>query len=225
MLPLCVIAHNSFLPKRGYACAVGFTMQEPNRYLSCALKDLRTQRAWSLDYAAQKTGVSKAMLGQIERAESSPTIATLWKIASGFQTSISYFLEPPAEDFLEGTVYQGQHPSAKRLAADPLVVVSLFPYDARFGFELLELSLVPGGVRLSDPHAAGVTEHVMVISGALELLVNGKWTLLPERSAVRFAADRPHGYRNPGDHASIFHNLIHYPAGYEMSDGMSGKKS
>ena len=58
------------------------------------LRALRTGRAWSLDRAAQETGVSKAMLGQIERGESSPTIATLWKIASGFNTSLSSLIEP-----------------------------------------------------------------------------------------------------------------------------------
>lgn len=192
-------------------------MQEPNAYLSQALKSLRKQRGWSLEQAAQETGVSKAMLGQIERAESSPTIATLWKIAHGFQASISSFLEPPAGDLLDGALSQGGKPPRKSLAADPLLVTSLFPYDAHFGFELLELTLPPGGVRLSEPHAAGVIEHVVVISGAMELLVDGRWAPLAERSAVRFAADRPHGYRNLGDHASIFHNLIHYPAGYEMS--------
>ncbi len=186
-------------------------MHEPTTYLSQALKSLRRQRGWSLDRAAEATGVSKAMLGQIERAESSPTIATLWKVAKGFQTSISSFLEPPPGGSLEGVIYTSENSPGNRLAADPLLVASLFPYDAAFGFELLELTLMAGGVRLSEPHAAGVIEHVMVISGAIELLVDGRWTLLPQRSAVRFAADRPHGYRNPGPQAAIFHNLIHYP--------------
>lgn len=38
------------------------------------------------------TGVSKAMLGQIERGESSPTVTTLWKIATGLQVSFSSLL-------------------------------------------------------------------------------------------------------------------------------------
>lgn len=54
------------------------------------LKSAQKQRL-SLDATAQLTGVSKAMLGQIERGESSPTIATLWKIASGLEASFSAF--------------------------------------------------------------------------------------------------------------------------------------
>ena len=53
-------------------------VHETSQHLSTMLRALRTGRAWSLDRAAQETGVSKAMLGQIERGDSSPTIATLW---------------------------------------------------------------------------------------------------------------------------------------------------
>lgn len=189
-------------------------MQESDNYLSQTLKGLRKQRNWSLDQAAARTGVSKAMLGQIERAESSPTIATLWKIAKGFQTSISYFLGSPTAPG-QGADNQGGKPIQKVFAADSLQVTPLFSYDASLGFELLELTLMPGAVRLSEPHDQGIIEHVMVIEGTMEVLEDGRWTLLPQRSAVRFAADKPHGYRNLTDQASVFYNLIHYPLGYD----------
>ena len=67
-----------------------------NAQISRTLKARRKERGWSLDKTAQQTGVSKAMLGQIERQESSPTIATLWKIATGLQCSFSSFLIPGA---------------------------------------------------------------------------------------------------------------------------------
>ena len=38
------------------------------------------------------------------------------------------------------------------------------------------------------------------------------WRSLDQGEAVRFAADRPHGYRNLGVAPAIFHNLIHYPS-------------
>ena len=91
-------------------------------------------------------------------------------------------------------------------------VAPLFPYEARFGFELFELTLLPGYQRESEPHEPGVTEHVIVISGVMEVLVDGAWCSLDQGEAVRFAADRPHGYRNLGVAPAIFHNLIHYPA-------------
>ena len=37
------------------------------QHLATTLKSLRQQRGWSLSRLAEETGVSKAMLGQIER--------------------------------------------------------------------------------------------------------------------------------------------------------------
>ncbi|BDS32410.1 helix-turn-helix domain-containing protein [Aeromonas caviae] len=185
-------------------------MQEMSRYLAQRLKGLRTERGWSLDMAARETGVSKAMLGQIERGESSPTVATLWKIATGFRVSFSSFIEPTPEAQGE-TVYRIADDIRQQPAGEGMQVAPLFPYEARFGFELFELTLLPGYQRESEPHEPGVTEHVIVISGVMEVLVDGAWRYLDQGEAVRFAADRPHGYRNLGVAPAIFHNLIHYP--------------
>ncbi len=148
------------------------------------------------------------MIGQIERGESSPTIATLWKIASGFNTSLSTFLEPMPES--QGAVFRNADALRQKPATDGMLVASLFPFEPRFGFEMFELTLLPHYERLSEPHEAGVTEHVIVLSGTMEVLVDGQWQPLQQGEAVRFAADKPHGYRNLRDQPVVFHDLIHY---------------
>jgi XRE family transcriptional regulator, regulator of sulfur utilization len=186
-------------------------MQEPNKYLATRLRTLRKKQGWSLDRCARETGVSKAMLGQIERSESSPTIATLWKIAGGFHTSLSDFLEPTPEPH-PGPLYRQPDTLRQQPAGDGILVAPLFPFEDRFGFEMLELTLLPGYERRSDPHERGVIEHVIVQRGEMELLLEGQWQPLAPGSAVRFHADQPHGYRNPGSTPAVFYNLIHYPA-------------
>jgi len=185
-------------------------MQEISQYLADTLRQLRTDRGWSLDRAATECGVSKAMLGQIERGESSPTVATLWKIASGFGTSLSSFIEPPPAE-QRGVTLRSADTLRQRPAADAMLIAPLFPFDARYGFELFELTLLPGYERLSEPHSEGVVEHVIVVRGVMELLVRGVWQQLEEGEAVRFAADQPHGYRNAGTEPAVFHDLIYYP--------------
>ena len=180
------------------------------QYLSTMLRALRHQRGWSLDRAAQESGVSKAMLGQIERGESSPTIATLWKIASGFHTSLSTFLEPLPAASAAGFVQRSAAAVRSQPASDGMLVAPLFPFEPRFGFELFELTLLPGYERRSEAHEAGVTEHVIVLRGPMEVLVDGQWQALDEGDAVRFLGDCAHGYRNRGTEPAVFHNLIHY---------------
>lgn len=188
----------------------GVDAQMVKHQLATRLRALRVERGWSLDRAAEETGVSKAMLGQIEREESSPTVASLWKIATGFQTPVSSFLaERP--NTAAHTTFSRADSVRNKPASDNMLVAPLFPYDPQFSFELLELTLLPGYTRQSEPHAKGVTEHVVVLQGQMEVLIEGEWKVLHQGDAVRFAADRPHGYRNLNPENAIFHNLIHYP--------------
>src|SRR6266498_345258 len=53
------------------------------------LRKLRAQRGLSLEKLAQQSGVSRAMLGQIELGQSAPTINVLWKIARGLDVTFS----------------------------------------------------------------------------------------------------------------------------------------
>ncbi|WP_286240042.1 helix-turn-helix domain-containing protein [Neptuniibacter halophilus] len=187
-------------------------MQDPNQHLAARLKELRKNKGWSLDRTAGETGVSKAMLGQIERGESSPTVATLWKIAGGFNRSLSDFIQPVSSEQTE-TLIRSADQIRHQPATDEMLIAPLFPYEERFGFEMFELTLQPGYERLSEPHEPGVTEHVIVLSGEMELLVEGEWLALTQGAAVRFAADKPHGYRNLNATPAVFHNLIHYARG------------
>jgi Predicted transcriptional regulators len=111
----------------------GEFMENLHQHLSQALKQLRQANGWSLTLAAARTGVSKAMLGQIERGESSPTIATLWKIATGFNVPFSFFVQSGAQP--SGDVATFSQPNAQ------MQVKPLLPYDARLRFDLLEVTL------------------------------------------------------------------------------------
>lgn len=185
-------------------------MQQLNQYLSATLKQLRADRQWSLTQAADRTGVSKAMLGQIERGESSPTIATLWKIATGFNVAFSVFLESESARPSPGVQRYGELPIFSQPDAD-MRMVPLFPYDEALGLEIFVIDLAPGALSESAPHKVGVIEHVMVIEGQLELMVDGVWHQLGAGEALRFQADCPHSYRNASAENVRLHDLIHYP--------------
>jgi len=184
-------------------------MKSIYKRIALTLKELRRQRGWSLDKAAENTGVSKAMLGQIEREESSPTIATLWKIASGFDTSFSSFVEEINTEFNKPVHRRGKtkqlHPTD-----DKIRVMPLFPFDDQLRFEIFVIELLPTCEHLSPAHQAGVIEHVIVAEGKMEVLVNGAWQTLKKGEGLRFDANQPHGYRNLSSEVAVIHNIIHY---------------
>lgn len=106
-------------------------MENLTHYLATTLRTLRHQREWSLSRLAEETGVSKAMLGQIERNESSPTVATLWKIATGLNVPFSTFISPPESDGAPTFDPQQQ----------AMVVTPLFPWDPQLCFDHFSIQL------------------------------------------------------------------------------------
>ncbi|AMK12087.1 helix-turn-helix domain-containing protein [Pseudodesulfovibrio indicus] len=175
--------------------------EEPFRpVIAERLKACRRERKMSLDAVAEATGVSKAMLGQIERQESAPTIATLWKIASGLGISFSLF-------FADGT---GPELERAPFPNDPQMAVSvLFPYDPATRMEMFTITLTGNHRQISAPHRFGVVEHVVVLSGELELVCEGEVHRLKPGGTLRFHADVPHEYRSVTDSA-VFQNIICY---------------
>jgi transcriptional regulator with XRE-family HTH domain len=176
-------------------------------YLAAMLKNIRHTKGLSLSQAAEQTGVSKAMLGQIERNESSPTVATLWKIATGFNVPFSLFLAPAS-------------PPLQPLYSPPLQdmqIEPLFPFDPELRFDHFSIKLIPGALSESSAHDTGVIEHVVVISGVLDLQLEGLWHKLQAGDRRRFAGDRAHSYRNSQAEEVHFHSLIHYPVSGDES--------
>lgn len=173
------------------------------------LKSIRSERGWSLDQTAARTGVSKAMLGQIERGESTPTVATLWKIATGLGVPMTALLEANRGDndvlLLRDAAELRVRPSQEGMQR-----ALVFPYEARFGFELYELTFAPGFESISEPHDIGVVEHITVQHGKVELLIEGEWRPLRQGQSLRFPADRRHGYRNRTAEEAVIMDIIHY---------------
>ncbi|MBE1283705.1 MAG: helix-turn-helix domain-containing protein [Rhodobacteraceae bacterium] len=173
---------------------------EPDE-ITLKLRDVRSASGLSLSKVAKLTGVSKAMLGQIERGESSPTISTLWKIAKGFQLPLSALIGSGGGE--TGVFQTVTFPGS-------IEVKIVFPFDPVLGAETFHVALRPGQSYESAAHAGGVTEEVFVLNGAVEVLKDGNWVPLMAGQGLRFAADLPHGYRAGADGAA-FLNMHHYP--------------
>lgn len=165
------------------------------------LKALRQQQGLSLDAAAKQTGISKAMLGQIEREESSPTIATLWKIASGLQTSFSAFFAEAAQQYGQEWAFPDD---------ENMKVKTLFSFQADTGLEMFEITLHDFHQQMSTPHSTGVVEYVYVLQGELQVFFEQSWHVLTTGDSVRFFADQIHGYEALSE-KTVFHNTICYP--------------
>ena len=172
------------------------------------LREIRTGLDMTLDEVSRATGVSKPMLGQIERGRSAPTITTLWKIATGLKTPLSSFLQQRQSEYAAVGIR-----SAAPVTEDGgrMRAYTVFPYDPIRSTEMFFIEFDPGCRHASDRHSEGVEEYVMVLSGRLQLVIDGDEIVVNKDEAVRFLADVPHEYNDPFDEPCAAYNIIFYP--------------
>lgn len=172
------------------------------------LRRLRAQRGLSLERLAQRSGVSRAMLGQIELSQSTPTINVVWKIARALEVPFSTLLGARTSG---GPIVLPAARSKVLTSADgSFSSRALFPFDDRRTVEFYELKLAPRSVEEADPHAPGTVENLVVVHGTLELTVGAERYVLAGGDAIQFQADVPHAYRNPGKHEIVMYLVMTY---------------
>ncbi len=175
-------------------------------HIATHLKTLRSEQKLSLDAVAARTGVSKAMLGQIEREESSPTIAKLWQIASGLNTSFSAFLGSAPQTVRAPE----EHAERQPFTCDPdMQFTTLMPFDASVRFEMFNITLLNGHQQESPAHAHGVIEVIWVLEGELDMYCDNRWHHLAPNQTLRFYADQRHIYKAATAQVR-FQNIVHY---------------
>lgn len=172
------------------------------------VRRLRTARGWSLEALAQASGVSRAMLGQIELGQSVPTINVLWKIAKAFDVPFSTLIASRAPKHV--TVLPAKQ--SRRLLSHDGTFQSraLFPQDDARRVELYELTFLPGCVEEAVAHPAGTVENLVVHEGQLSIEVRGDTHALGPGDAIQFEADVPHVYRNTGKKQALAYLAMSY---------------
>lgn len=183
-------------------------MDQINLDIGRNINRIRKERNLSLDKVAELTRVSKAMLGQIERGESNPTVTTLWKIANGLRVSFS-------------SLIKGEIPSVTVISVNdvtPIVenkgkyrVYPLFPFHPKKQFEIFSIVLEPGCSHESEAHYEGVEEYIIVTNGTVDIGIEQETYAIPAGSSIHFQADRPHTYRNTSTSPAVCTVMIHYP--------------
>ncbi|HEY0328306.1 MAG TPA: XRE family transcriptional regulator [Rhodopseudomonas sp.] len=173
------------------------------------LRRLRIRQGYSLERLAKHSGVSRAMLGQIETGKSAPTIGLLWKVATALGVPFANLI---ATDEAHGPLVFRRN-NAKLLSSNQGQFTSraLFPFDGERQVEFYELRLAPLHREEAEAHAAGTRENLVVAKGAIEVTAgHERPTILTEGDAILFEADVPHSYRNLGTEEAVVFLVMTY---------------
>lgn len=149
------------------------------------LKALREARGLTLAFVAEGSGVSRATLSRVENGETSPTAETLGRLANVYALPISRLLAPLEQDYQpvvkrnEQAVWlDEQHAFIRR---------SVSPSNGQLSLELIECELGPGQtIRYPAPALPGQEHHLYLLTGKLEVTVEGQPHLLLPGDCLRY---------------------------------------
>jgi transcriptional regulator with XRE-family HTH domain len=173
----------------------------------------RTERGWTLDELAQRSGVSRRMLINIEQGATNPSIATLLRLSDALGIGLPA-LVAAADDGASAVVVHraGDAPSmwSSEAGGYAVMVAGTTPPDVT---ELWDWRLGPGDVYRSEPHRAGTRELLHVLAGSVVLVVDGTEHVLRTGDSAGFDGGAEHSYRNASSaRPARFSLAVHEPA-------------
>ncbi|MGA0530667.1 helix-turn-helix domain-containing protein [Hansschlegelia sp. KR7-227] len=165
--------------------------------LGKTVQRLRKAYNLSLSELAEQSGVAKSIISQIERNETNPTLATIWRLSQALDVSIDRVLaSADDEPFVE-----------KLSSADTPMLAS---HDGKFRLAIIgwiktvewlqwyDVSADPGGSLESDAHQRGSIECLSVHAGEAEVEIGGHVESVKAGETLRYRCDRPHVIRVVG---------------------------
>jgi len=162
------------------------------------IRTFRTQQQLTLAELSSRTGISRAMLSEIERNSKSPTLRTLTQLAGGLGMTISQMLgEQPLSEiriFRESELEKYRDPESRV----EYQVLSPGWEDRGVGIMRFQIPTGHSTGRLA-PHPPGTGEHLYVLSGQLDGTVGEATFQLGPGDAVTYTPDVPHEFRATGE--------------------------
>jgi transcriptional regulator with XRE-family HTH domain len=172
------------------------------------IRALRDAMGLSLRDLAERSGVSAPMLSQVERGETSPTLAVAGKIAGGLELTLSQLLRLDEGQHVVVSRAAGRRRSERGGHRFEELTPPLPGQRADVSLHVLEPGATTGGREDPPMHEPGSRETAVVLAGTLVLVVDGTRHELQEGDSVTFDADLPHHFENEGAGATRFLAVI-----------------
>lgn len=173
------------------------------------IQQLRKEQGLTLDVLSEKSGVSKAMLSQIESEKVNPTVATVWKISQGLNVEINSLLDggEPGRQF-----HVLRHKEITSLETDEagLHMKVLSPVSMVEDLEMYLLTFEAGGQLNSGAHFPKTEEYVTVIEGTVKITAGDNTTVLHSGDFASYHCDIDHSMENIGEGPATAHLVVRF---------------
>ncbi|MET0916504.1 MAG: XRE family transcriptional regulator [Jiangellaceae bacterium] len=169
----------------------------------------RQAREWTLDQLAERSGVSRRMLINVEQGTANPSVTTLLRLSDalgiGLQALVAVTQTKPVKVVRANTapaLWTGEG------GGRGVLLAGTTPPDI---LELWDWTLAPGDRHDSEAHVRGTKEILQVREGAVTVTVADQSEVLAVDDAISFDSDVPHSYANEGTVPARFSLTVFEP--------------
>lgn len=165
------------------------------------LQRRRKASGLTLEQLAERSGVSKSMLSQIERGQANPTFAVLWGLTQALGIDLTDLVEGAKSDAEAETIeIVSPHAVPEMTSPDGLCRLRIYSPPHMAGVtEWYELTIAPSGILDSAPHSPGAYEHLTVLEGSLTVTSGAARQKAETGDTARYPADIAHSIANSTD--------------------------
>jgi transcriptional regulator with XRE-family HTH domain len=174
------------------------------------IRALREAMGLSLRDLGERAGVSAPMLSQVERGETSPTLAIAGRISHGLELSLSQLLRLDENDGVTVVRANQRLPGGARQRGHTYEVLTppLPGQRAEVSSHALAPGAATGGPGDPPMHEPGSRETAVITQGSLRLICDGVPHDLNTGDSVTFDADLSHHFENPGPAEAQFFAVV-----------------
>ena len=166
----------------------------PNELIALSIQRERDRAEWTLSELAQRAGIAKSTLSQLEAGKGNPSVETLWAIASALDVPVSFLFDTPSPQTTLIRANQGARVVSDVAGFEATLLANCPPGLRRDLYRVHLTRSAADQARLADPHPPGVVEHVFVCSGTVRAGPETALQDLSDGDYYRYPGDVPHRY-------------------------------
>lgn len=181
--------------------------------LGLRLRQVRRSRNRTIKEVAGVAGVSPSLVSQIERGRATPSLATLRRMASALDVSVSALFMESGHSSASDVDPRGKQLVVRKRDRQWLrthhynVEVGLLTPDGEGLLEFLQFRVLPGAGVPEEPSGFAVHEGEecsLVLSNSIVYIIEGREYPLHAGDSIRFDAAIPHRVENRFDEPAEF---------------------
>ncbi|TVQ17939.1 MAG: XRE family transcriptional regulator [Spirochaetaceae bacterium] len=182
----------------------------PPPKIGANIQKIRKEQGLTLDGLAERSGVSKAMLSQIESDKVNPTVLTIWKIARGLEIELDAILKGGWEPVRKFSVTRSSDAAVLDTSDGGPHIRVFSPISMAEDLEIYQVNFDPGTALVSGPHAPRAEEFLTVLDGAVRVEAGERSADLQTGDFINYHCDIDHVIENPHDAPASIQMIVRF---------------